>query len=93
MSGNMTTIQVDLETAEILRALQAKAKAEGVTLDTLLRPLTENGSGDQAFLDLEYMNACRAEADPTVTLAAVREALSKIPGSMTPDFIAERDER
>ena len=93
MSAEMTTIQVDRDTAEILRALKVKAEAQGVTLDTLLRPLTENGSADEALLDLEYMNACLAEADPTVTLDAVREALSKIPGSMTPDFVAERDER
>ena len=30
---------------------------------------------------------------PTLDNDAVREALSKIPGSMTPDFVAERDER
>lgn len=45
------------------------------------------------LLDHEYMTACAADADPSTTLEAVREALSKIPGSMTADFIAERDER
>jgi hypothetical protein len=33
------------------------------------------------------------EADGGVTLDAVRQALSKIPGSLTADFVAERDER
>jgi hypothetical protein len=44
------------------------------------------------ILDDEYMDACAAEGDSAVTLESVREALSKIPGSMTADFSAERDE-
>jgi hypothetical protein len=43
-------------------------------------------------VDDEYMDACAAEGDPAVTLESVREALSKIPGSMTAAFSAERDE-
>lgn len=34
-----------------------------------------------------------ALADHTVTLEAVRRTLSKIPGSLDADFIAERNER
>jgi hypothetical protein len=49
--------------------------------------------GDEAWLDTEFHAACAAEADPSVTLEQVRAALAKIPGSMTEDFIAERDER
>jgi len=32
-------------------------------------------------------------ADPDVTLESVREALSKIPGSLDADFLAERNDR
>ena len=44
------------------------------------------------WLDTECITLSGAEADETVNLAAVRHALSKIQGSMTPDFIAERHE-
>ena len=43
MNTQMTTIEVDQNTAEILQMLKAKADAQGVTLDTLLQPLVENG--------------------------------------------------
>ncbi len=55
-----------------------------------------NGSptaGEEEWLDTEFHPSCAAEADPSVSLEAVRAALAKIPGSMTEDFIAERDER
>jgi hypothetical protein len=41
MSPQMTTVEVDRDTAEILQALQEKAEAQGVTLGALLRPLIE----------------------------------------------------
>jgi predicted DNA-binding antitoxin AbrB/MazE fold protein len=44
------------------------------------------------WLDTECITLSDAEADETVNLVAVRRALSKIQGSMTPDFIAERHE-
>jgi predicted DNA-binding antitoxin AbrB/MazE fold protein len=49
--------------------------------------------GAEPWLDTECLAACADEADDTVTLEEVREALAKIPGSLTQDFIAERDER
>jgi hypothetical protein len=48
---------------------------------------------EEDWFDTEYLAACAAEADPGISLEAVRAALAKIPGSMTADFIAERDER
>jgi predicted DNA-binding antitoxin AbrB/MazE fold protein len=42
--------------------------------------------------DTQCVRLCAAEADETVDLETVRQALSKIPGSMTSDFIAERHE-
>ena len=47
---------------------------------------------NEDWLDTECVRLCAAEADETVNLEAVRQALSKIPGSMTSDFIAERHE-
>ena len=42
--------------------------------------------------DNGFLEYCRAEGDPNVTLAEVREALVVIPGSMTAACPAERDE-
>jgi hypothetical protein len=50
-------------------------------------------SAAEELLDTEFHAACAREADPSITLEAVRAALSSIPGSRTEDFIAERDER
>ena len=58
-----------------------------VTVANGTRPAAED------LLDTEFHAACAREADPSVTLEAVRAALSSIPGSLTEDFIAERDER
>lgn len=48
MSVQMTTIEVDQNTAVILRALQEKAEAQGTTLDALLKPLAEKENGTSA---------------------------------------------
>lgn len=56
------------------------------------RPIREF-LNDDFLLDVEYMDACGKEADPSVTLESVREILAKIPGSLADDVIAERDER
>ncbi|MBI1918922.1 MAG: antitoxin family protein [Planctomycetes bacterium] len=47
----------------------------------------------EPWLDTECLAAAAAEADDTVTLEEVRAALAKIPGSLTADFIAEREDR
>ena len=44
--------------------------------------VTVSRSADDDWLDTEYMEACRAEADPTVTLEQVRKVMSNIRGSM-----------
>lgn len=44
----MTTIEVDQNTAALLRALQEKAEAQGTTLNALLKPLTEVENGTAA---------------------------------------------
>jgi predicted DNA-binding antitoxin AbrB/MazE fold protein len=47
----------------------------------------------EPWLDAECLAACAGEADEAVSLDEVRAALAKIPGSLTDDFIAEREER
>jgi predicted DNA-binding antitoxin AbrB/MazE fold protein len=42
---------------------------------------------DKAFVDY-----CRAEGDPNITLEEIRQALAVIPGSLTEACSAERDE-
>jgi predicted DNA-binding antitoxin AbrB/MazE fold protein len=44
------------------------------------------------WLDLEFMSACAKEADPSVTIEAVRAALAKIPGSMDEAIDQDRGE-
>ncbi len=42
--------------------------------------------------DKGFLEYCRAEGDPNITLEEVRRALAVIPGSMTAACSAERDE-
>lgn len=97
MGNQMVTIEVAPQTAAML---QAKAEAQGVSLDELLRLVfeapeapEENEENLDSLLDREYIAECAADADHSITLEEVREAMSKIPGSMTDDFRRERDER
>jgi hypothetical protein len=50
----MTTIQVDPQTAELIQSLIARAEAQGISLEELLRPLAEQGiaeAGEMAPAD------------------------------------------
>ena len=57
--------------------------------------LAEPNDGDplDSIIDWECHAACALEADDSITLEEVRAATSKIQGSLTEAFIAERDER
>jgi hypothetical protein len=48
---------------------------------------------DEPWLDTECLAACAREAGDRVSLDEVRAALAKIPGSLTDDFRAEREDR
>ncbi len=50
-------------------------------------------SSDSEWLDLDCVELLSAEADDRIDIEDGRTALAKIPGSLTPDFIAERDDR
>lgn len=47
----------------------------------------------EPWLDAECLAARAGEADDAVSIEEVRAALAKIPGALTEDFIAEREER
>lgn len=47
----------------------------------------------EPWLDTDYLATCAQEADDGVSLEEVRAALAKIPGCLTEDFIAEREDR
>ena len=46
MTPQLVTIEVDQNTALTLERLKEKAFAQGVTVDSLIRPLVENGSNE-----------------------------------------------
>jgi hypothetical protein len=74
-----------------------------ITLLEPLKPMSSNGdpsglgrdalSAIDRMIDLEFLAECANDASPEVTLAEVRAGLSTIPGNLTADFAAERDER
>jgi len=45
------------------------------------------------LLDSDYHADCEADSSPEIPLADVRACLASIPGDMTADFVAERDDR
>src|SRR2546422_13086 len=55
--------------------------------------LTIESGADEQLLDREFLAYGETHADDTVSLAAVRQALASIPGSLASDIRAERDER
>jgi len=68
---------------------------EKLSLRPKQRVLLQIDEGPDAAADLEdqaFVNYCRAEGDPNITLEEVRQALAVIPGSLTEACSAERDE-
>lgn len=74
----------------VLRPLEPLDLQEHQRVRISLSPVTPS---EEDWLDVECLQLCTAEADEHISLEALREALAKIPGSLTADFIAERDER
>jgi predicted DNA-binding antitoxin AbrB/MazE fold protein len=52
-----------------------------------------NVADEEEWLDRDYMEWAATQVREDVSLEAVRQALSKIPGSLTADVIAEREDR
>lgn len=74
----------------MLRPLQPLPFKENQQLTLLVQSTSDV---DEDLHDEAFQSYCESQADESVTLEAVRKALSTIPGSMTADFVAERDER
>lgn len=51
------------------------------------------GLEDGNLIDHEFLAYCETQADDSVSLETVRQALAKIPGTLTADIRADRDER
>ena len=74
----------------ILKPLQPLDLAEN---ERVVVTITQDDNG---VIDSDFVQALRrrlAGAEPAPGLEEVRRRLSKIPGSMTADFIAEREDR
>ncbi len=66
---------------------------EPVSLRELQEVTLTISEGAEDLIDAEFLESCRAGADPSVSLQAVRDILSKIPGTLADDIRAERDKR
>jgi hypothetical protein len=86
-----------METQHVLAIFEAGKLLPLVPLDleehervelTVVRTAAPSAQSDDDYIPLIV-----AEADPTITLEQVQQALAKIPGSLTDDFARERDER
>lgn len=81
----------------ILRPLEPIALRENQEVTLFIQDADDDEiqdtKDDENLLDTEFLKSCRIDADTTVSLQAVRDALSKITGSLSDDIRAERDER
>ncbi len=79
------------------RNLVLQAAKQNTTVDDLAARLLADTVADRDatdwMLDTEYHAECAANTTPVPTLEEVRAALAKIPGSISADIIAEREER
>ncbi len=71
----------------VLRPLEPLDLPEHQRVTIIVYPSLE-----EDWLDAECLHLSAAEVDESLSLETVREALGKIPGSLTADFIAERED-
>jgi predicted DNA-binding antitoxin AbrB/MazE fold protein len=71
----------------VLRPLEPLALTENEHVKVTVARAT-----DEDWLDADFMNACAADADPSITLEQVRGSLSKIRGSMDEAIQTDRGE-
>jgi predicted DNA-binding antitoxin AbrB/MazE fold protein len=76
----------------VLRPLESVDLRERERVTLVLQRLS-TAPGEEDWLDVECMQQSAQEADDSISLESVREALSKIPGSLTADFVVEREDR
>jgi hypothetical protein len=77
-----------------LVVVQKGAGAAGRIADQLPQPPKQaNGESWEDLVDHDFLKTYAHEADDSVNLETVRQAMAKIPGRLADDIRAERDER
>jgi hypothetical protein len=84
----------------VYAALEQAARAHGTTVADWIAahvPGSSPSNGETAalkqdWLDHDFLKTYAQEADDSVSLAEVRQAMAKIPGRLADDIRAERDE-
>ena len=61
----------------VLRPLQPLSLADNARVR-----VTVSAPDDESWMDVEFMDSCINDSDPTISLEKVRAALAKIVGSM-----------
>jgi len=95
LEGESMLLTIPL-TAGLEQILRAKALGEGKPIEVLAAEWLASAAvtaDEPDWIDTEYHAQCEADEDEVVSIEQVRKVLSKIPGNMTVDFIAEREER
>jgi hypothetical protein len=85
---------------KVYAALEQAARANGITavdwiaahVPGTAAPHGETVPAQQDWLDRDFLKTYAAEADDSVSLEDVRQAMAKIPGRLADDIRAERDE-
>ncbi len=85
---------------KVFAGLEEAARANGTTAaDWIAAHVPWTGAADgetapakQDWLDRDFLKTYAEEADDSVSLEEVRQALAKIPGRLADDIRAERDE-
>jgi hypothetical protein len=85
----------------VFEALQQAARANGTTpAGWIAAHLPETTPNNEAplltnddWIDHDFLKTYASEADDSISLEAVRQAMAKIPGRLADDIRAERDER
>lgn len=89
--------ELSTETLAVLTELAEESSKSGKDLATTLREtvdaLKSRPQPEESWLDTEYMDSCAAQVQKHVSVERMREILSKVPGSMADDIIADRGDR
>jgi hypothetical protein len=84
----------------VYAALEQAARANGTTAADWIAAHVpganpsqdESAAGQQDWLDGDFLKTYAQEADDSVSLEEVRQAMARIPGRLVDDIRAERDE-
>jgi hypothetical protein len=77
---------------DVFRHLVARAEELNTSVEDLAARLLHPADGT-VRIDTEYHAECATDPGPVPTLAEVRAVMAKLPGSLSADLIADRDDR